>query len=131
MGHRFVLATKPSESSGWLLGESIVALIHMQARGVSTVVRSRLSMYIRDHFEYPASKWLGYRMPEVLYTGIVTKDGLALKKTTMRVGGEGTVRQTIDQYGARHVREAVCRSTEADDETIDYRDVIDKGTTRG
>jgi hypothetical protein len=103
----------------------MASLIYMSLRGTTAVVRSHPLFYVRLFQETFAAKWFGFRLPEVIYAGMVADEKGGLKKSELKPEQPGTVGHAIATFGKEHVRKAVLRSAREDQRAIiPMRDIL-------
>ncbi len=114
---------------GWLIDESLVALQRMHFRGVTTIVRSSLSIFLRHYLELPARKFFGYNMPETIKVDVVCDNAGALSKHRLGAGDPGTIRYSLDAIGADKLRDVIMLSLDSNDEGIarHWREIVGHG----
>lgn len=110
----------------WGLDESLVSLQQMDFRGVSTIVRSSLSVFIRSYLEVPAGKYFGYCVPETVKCDVVCDGHGALSKHSTRAAGPGTVAYSIARIGPKELRTRILTQAQKAPTGIglDWREVV-------
>ena len=102
----------------WLISDYVSSLLYAKLRGVTTIVRSRLSDKIGLAQSVCAVRLGIATLPSVERLAVVVGDEGALSKSALGIGAEGTVAWALERCGPDALREAVLASLDGDDRPI-------------